>query len=253
MSEAIYRQNPNQQDYTPAGAVSSGEIVQLPDGRAAIIKTDLAASAKGAVYTKGTFDVLAATGTTFSAGDPVYWDASASLAITSPGAVDDLYLGTAVVAKTSGPLFVRVDLNEGLAGAGATGQRGVWMTRAIVVAHDDTAEHELVAATENPLGLHVVGFVGVVTEEPAGSSEDQLEITLYDEDDNALSVMITTDTTPDPADDIVVGTRALQVAVTGVVAAVIPAGKAAYAKVSQATAGTPAGEIRVSALVCPLL
>lgn len=253
MAEALYKQIDGQQDYTPASAVSAGEIVQLSDGRAAVCKTDLAASEKGAVYTRGIFDVLCAAATTFSAGDPVYWDASASLAITSPGASDDVYLGTAVAASDGTTALVRTDLNAGLAGAGGTGQRVAWTTRAQVVAHDDTDEFTLVAAAENPNGLLVVSFHGVVTEAPAGSSEDQLEITLYDEDDNALAVLLTTDTTPDAAGDIVVGTRTLAAGSTGDVAAVIPAGKAAYAKVSQATAGTPAGEVRVSAIVAPLI
>jgi hypothetical protein len=81
-----------------------------------------------------------------------------------------------------------------------------------------------------------------------------LEISLYDSDDNVLSVMITTNTTPTPADDFVIGTRALNVAATDVVACVIPAGKGAYAKVSQATVGgSIAGEVRVAVIVAPLV
>lgn len=253
MSEAIFRQNAGQQDYTPGSAVSAGEIVELPDGRAGVVKTDLAASAKGAVYTTGILDVLAATGTLFTAGDPVYWDISASLAVDAPGAEGDLYIGTAVAAKTSGQLVVRVDLNAASGESGGAGAaRGVWGSRVVNIEHDDTAENTLIEAADNPNGLLVVAFPGVVTEAPVGSSEDQLEITLYDEDDNALSVMITTNTTPDAIGDLIQGTLTLMTGSTGNVAAVVPAGKSCYAKVSQATAGTPAGAIDVRVLVVGL-
>ena len=252
--EALYRMESGQQDYTPAGALLAGAIVQLADGRAAVVKDDLAASQKGAVYTEGIIEVKSATATVFLIGAPVYWDTSANLAIIAPGDADDLYLGTAVVAKGSGPLTVTVDLNKGLAGFGSTGQRGSFTSRAVVVAHDSTAEHDLISSSENPAGLVVQSFYGVVTEAPVGSSEDQLEITLYDSDDNVLSVMITTNTTPTPADDWVIGTRALNVAATDVVACVIPATKGAYAKVSQATVGgSIAGEVRVAIIVAPLI
>ena len=254
-AEAIRKNAGGVVKFTAGTTYSSGEIIQLPDGRAAVIaglKPVASGDAVGA-ETEGEFDVLSASGTTFAAGAPVYWDASASLAITAPGAVDDLLLGVATVAKVSGQTRVSVDFNRGFGGAGSSVQRAAWMTRAVVLDHADTTEHVLVAANENPNGLLVAFFGGVVTEEPAGSSEDQLELTLYDEDDNVLSVAITTNTTPDAVGDIIVGTRTLASATTGLVASVIPAGKAAYAKVSQATAGTPAGAVRVSALVAPLL
>jgi len=108
--EAIFKQNAGQQDYTAGSAILAGAIVQLSDGRAGVVKADLAASEKGSVYTEGIFDVLSASGTTFSAGVDVDWDDSNNLAVAD--AAGDYHLGTAVAAKTSGQTVVRVDLNQ---------------------------------------------------------------------------------------------------------------------------------------------
>jgi len=250
MSEAIFRQNAGQQDYTPGGAKSAGEVIELDDGRAGVVKTDLAASEKGAVYTAGIFDFAAATGTTFSAGDDIYWDASADLAIgADAAAADDFRVGSAVAAKTSGPLVVRVDLN---AAQGAGAPRGVFSSRVAEIDHADTDEFYLIDAEDNPEGLLLVSLLAEVTEAPAGSSEDQLIITLYDSDDNAIDTLTTTDTTPDAIGDVIIGAASLYAASTGDVIKKIPAGKGAYGKVTQATAGTPAGKLKVRGLFAPL-
>lgn len=248
-NEATFRQNTGQQDSTPAAATLAGVISQLGDGRAAVLKADTAASELGAVYTEGIFDIACATGTLWTAGDPVYWDNSGSLAVVSPGASDDFFLGSAVATKASGPLVVRVDLNKG----GAIQNRGVWISAPIAMVHDDATEINIIEANENPNGLIVKAFFGLVTEAPAGSSEDQMIMDLRDEDDNVLSQITTTNTTPDAAGDVVQGTLSVEQGAQGVVMAVIPATKAAYVVVSQATAGTPAGEVDVYVEVAPLL
>jgi predicted RecA/RadA family phage recombinase len=115
MPEAIYRQASGQQDYTPSGAVLAGAVVVLDDGRIGIVKTDLAASEKGAVYTSGIFDVTSASATTCAIGTPVYWDISADLAVSIDSGADDWYMGLAIVAKVATELVVRVDLNIGYA------------------------------------------------------------------------------------------------------------------------------------------
>lgn len=98
--------------YTPGTAKYAGDLIQLADGRAAVVQTDLAASELGSVLVEGQFDVLCATGTTFSDGEMVYWDISASLAIKATSAeAGDFPLGPSLGAKASGPVVVRVDLN----------------------------------------------------------------------------------------------------------------------------------------------
>jgi len=250
MSEFIFKMNGGQQDYTPAAAKSAGEIVQWDDGRAAVVKTDLAADALGAVYLAGIGDVLAASGTTFVVGEDVYWDASANVAINVASAgAGDFRIGTAVAAKASGTTVVRVDLN-----APRGGQRGVFTSRVHEFDHADTDGVYLIDAADNPKGLVLVSLLGEVTEAPVGDSEDQLVVTLYDEDDNAIDTLTTTDGTPDAIGDVVIGATSLYGASTGAVLKKIPAGKAAYAKVTQATAGTGvAGKLKVRAIVAPLV
>lgn len=112
MTEAIYRQCAGVQDHTPAGALLPGAILQLADGRAAVVRAELAANEKGSVATLGIFDVLAATSVTFLIGETVFWDISADTAINSADTEEgDFALGPATVAKVSGELVVRVDLN----------------------------------------------------------------------------------------------------------------------------------------------
>lgn len=254
-AEAILVNDAGGVKFTAAATLASGEIVQLADGRPGVIGglKGFVSGDPAVAYPLGRFAVTCATGTTFSIGDPVYWDTSASLAVTAPGDATDMLLGSAGKAKTSGQLVVEVDFGVGFAGAGASGARTMWTTRVASIAHDDSAEFDLVVAAENPTGLIVMSFPGLVTEAPVGDSEDQLVITLYDSDGNALAAMTTTNTTPDAAGDIVQGTPTVMNAATGLVFAIIPAGKGAYAKVSQATVGgSIAGEIDVRALVMPL-
>jgi predicted RecA/RadA family phage recombinase len=249
--EAAFVINAGQADYTPTSAKTAGEVVQWDDGRAAVVKAGLAASEKGAVYLSGIFDVTCAAATTFAVGDPVYWDDSAGKAVgpETANASADLYMGIAMVACGSSDTTVRVDLNVA---PGMGLGRSAWTSRVVTIEHDDTDEHTVINAEDNPEGLLLIGILGEVTEQPAGSSEDQLIITLYDEDDNAIDTLTTTDTTPDAAGDIIVGAVSVFSSASGSVAKTIPAGKAAYFKVSQATAGTPAGALRCRAIVCPL-
>lgn len=250
MTEATYLKDEEVVDFAGAASYASGEVIQLEDGRAAVIS-----GAKGFVSGDqvsarvcGLYDVVVASGLTFADGDPVYWDASANTAIAAGSAEDgDFYLGTARGAKSSGQTSMKVQLNERLGV-----QRTVFSSRVREIDHADTGEFILIDAKDNPNGLALVAFLGEVTEQPAGSSEDQLIITLFDEDDNAIDTLTTTNTTPDAVGDIIIGAVSMFSSATGAVFKKIPAGKAAYAKVTQATAGTPAGKLKVRAVVMPL-
>lgn len=232
-------------------AYAAGEVTQLADGRAAVV-AGLKAIAVGdpvEFYTKGLYEVVVGTSLTFTDGEPVFWDASANTAINGADVEDgDFYLGRAKGAKGSGSVVMTVQLNED-----GGDQRWVFSSRVREIDHADTEEFILIDAEDNPKGLLLVAFLGEVTEEPAGSSEDQLVITLYDEDDNAIDTLTTTNTSPDAVGDVIIGAVSLFSSATGAVIKKIPAGKAAYAKVSQATAGTPAGKLKVRVLVAPLV
>lgn len=247
MAEFTFRQNTGQQDYTPGVARTAGEVIRLGDNRAAVVKTDLAANEKGAVYTEGIGDVAAATGTTWSDGQALYWDASADVAVTAPGDSDDFYIGRAIGAKTSGPLFGRMDLNA------AVGREPIVTPYHEFDHADATATPvELVPAAQNQTGFYVLAFSGEVTEQMAGSSEDQMIITLQDEDDTAASVITAADAAADAAGDLLIGTRTLTQSASGAAIAKIAAGKAVEVVLTQTTAGSPAGKIKVGAVLIPL-
>jgi len=252
MGEGTFRQSFGEVHAIAAAVYASGEVVQLADGRAAIVG-GLNAIAIGdpVVFNViGSFELAKASATVIANGAPVYWDASVNQAVGSQALGADFYCGVAVKAAANGDTVVLVDINVPESSAAA---RAAWRSASVLLDHADATEHEIIPAAENGNGLIVDLFTGLVVEAPAGSSEDQLVLQLLDEDDNVLSVLTTTDTTPDAAGDLVQGTLTAGTGATGVVLAVIPAGKAAKVKVSQATAGTPAGSVRVSALVSPLL
>jgi len=249
-AEAQYLQDEEVIQFTAAAALASGEVIQLEDGRAAVVSgaKGFASGDLASARVRGRHKCIVASGVTFADGDPVYWDASANTCITAGSCEDgDFYLGSAVGAKGSGVTSMNVDLN-GPAGA----QRGLFSSRVKLIDHADAAEHILIDAKDNPNGLALVALLGEVTEQPAGSSEDQLIVTLFDEDDNAIDTL-TTSGTPDAVGDIVVGATAMYATATGGVFKKIPAGKAAYVKVTQPTAGTPAGALKVRAVVMPLV
>lgn len=114
MSEALTAHDKGIVKFTAAVAYASGEVIQLPDLRAAVV-LGLVAIAIGdqvCVATEGAFDVAAASGVTFAEGEAVYWDASANTAINLANVgAGDFFLGYAIRAKVSGQLVVRTDLN----------------------------------------------------------------------------------------------------------------------------------------------
>ena len=86
--------------FTAAGDYSGGEIIQLPDGRPAVVG-GLNARTSGdevVAYTEGEFDVVSDSATVFARGDKVFWDASANVAITAPG---DILSGIACSARAN--------------------------------------------------------------------------------------------------------------------------------------------------------
>lgn len=238
--EAILKAPAGEVQFIAAANLASGEVVQAPDGRPCVVG-GLRGFSTGELamgYTEGTYELLSASGTTFAVGAPVYWDVSANLAIAAAGDAADLYMGTAEVAKTSGQTVVRTILDGGVGSL-----RGLLVSRKTVIDHADATEHQLITAAQNPTGMVLDQFAGIITEQMAGT-EDQLIITLYDDDDNALSTLTASDAAADAVGDIVQGTQTARGA-TGAVCKTIPAGKGAYAKVSQATTGAAAGAMRV--------
>jgi predicted RecA/RadA family phage recombinase len=246
--EASYYQPGERLDYTPGGATTAGTVLQLADGRAAVPSNDIAASAKGSLTIRGVFKVAALTGATWSDGALLYWDESASGAVTKTLALDgdaDFYIGRAVGAKVSGVLFGYVELNA---------PRPVLdpIVYEFDVADGDTNSHVLIPAEQNPNGLMILGVWGVITEVMAGSGQDQGVVTVSDEADAVICTLTPSDAAADVVGDIVTG-YSIGDDATGVAGKFVVAG--AYvdaATTTKTTGGVPAGKIKVYIHAIPL-
>ena len=112
MAEANYRQDGNSIDWTPTAAVAAGEVIHLPDGRAAFAPTAIAAGVLGAVQVSGIATVLKTATMVMLKGSKLYWDTSASAAHLLFGAnTADYFLGTVDTTAASAATTVNVILN----------------------------------------------------------------------------------------------------------------------------------------------
>ena len=111
MAEATYYQDGNCIDFTPTAALLAGDVVHLPDGRAGIAVTDIAAGAKGAVQVTGICKVAKIVTQTMLVSNYVYWDTSASTCNLLHGTSTDFFLGTVVEDAAYADTTVKVNLN----------------------------------------------------------------------------------------------------------------------------------------------
>lgn len=111
--EAIYvKDSLDEVVYAHASAVSAGEIIVLPNGMPGVAATDIEANAEGVYTVKGVVQVLMTTGYLVTQGDKVYWDASASKAVTTTVGAGDPFLGKAETNITGLGGYVDVRLGE---------------------------------------------------------------------------------------------------------------------------------------------
>lgn len=96
MAEAYFRDVGDSVDFTAVAAVTGGTVVQLPDGRAAVVPVDLAAGEKGSAFVKGIHRITKSADMVFLDGGRVYWDNSASAAHYKKVNDKDFFVGTAV-------------------------------------------------------------------------------------------------------------------------------------------------------------
>lgn len=112
MAEANTYSTGKQIDWTPTAAVSAGEVLHLPDGRAAYSPTDIAAGVLGAVQVEGIVEVAKTASMVMLKGSKVYWDHSASKASLLMGAgTADYYLGVVEETAASAATTVKVAIN----------------------------------------------------------------------------------------------------------------------------------------------
>lgn len=262
MGKAEYHNDGDAHRATATTAGKGGDILPLPDGRASFVE-GLAPYAVGdalSLRKEGIARVVSASGTTFAAGEEVYYDVSAGLAIRYDSAnlnsAEDYYLGTAHKAKTAGTTSVEVEFNAHCFRPAIPVPYPQELPCADTL--DETAGvknvHTLIPANHNKRGFLVLGIYGVVTEVFAGATQAVGIVTAKDGDGNVLSTLTVSGGGADALNDIVVGTNKVWGAATGDAIKVVPAGKSITAQVTQETSGSgAAGKLRVYALVMPLV
>lgn len=99
-------------DYTPASAVTAGDVI-VQDEMVGIATSDIAADEKGALAVEGIFDVQkTAAAEAMSAGELVYWDEADESATLLPDSGTNKLLGKCVEDATAAATSVRVKLDQ---------------------------------------------------------------------------------------------------------------------------------------------
>ena len=107
----LYQEDDCTVDYTAVAAVTGGQVVQLADGRAAVIPTDLAAAELGSASTEGIYLVDKTASVVWVDGQELWWDHSANAATYAPANDKDFYLGVAHGDATAAATTGKVKLN----------------------------------------------------------------------------------------------------------------------------------------------
>lgn len=115
MVEAIFKHDGSSVDYTPAAAVTGGDVVVIGD-RIGIAKLDIAANALGALATVGVFAMLKVTGA-ITDGQDLFWDVDGTpIGGSTTGAITTEavgpWVGTAIGSAASGDTTVDVALGQ---------------------------------------------------------------------------------------------------------------------------------------------
>jgi predicted RecA/RadA family phage recombinase len=115
MAEAILSKDADTIDVvTPSAGYSSGEVIQLPDGRAAVVQglTARVENDPAALKTSGQVTLAKTASVVILDGDPIYWDRSANTATPLRAVAGaDFPIGVAVGDAASADATVVVDLN----------------------------------------------------------------------------------------------------------------------------------------------
>jgi predicted RecA/RadA family phage recombinase len=115
MSEAtLYKDADTLDVVTPSAGYSAGEVIQLPDGRAAVVQglTARVENDPAALKTSGQHTLAKTASVVILDGDPIYWDRSANTATPLRAVAGaDFPIGVAVGDAASADATVVVDLN----------------------------------------------------------------------------------------------------------------------------------------------
>jgi predicted RecA/RadA family phage recombinase len=106
-----YQDSTSPFDLTAAAAYTGGEVIQIPDGRAAVVPTDIASGAIAAPVATGVFTLQKTASIAILEGGRVYWDHSANKAHYKKVNDRDFYVGRAFADATESGTTVKVSLN----------------------------------------------------------------------------------------------------------------------------------------------
>ncbi len=101
-------------DYTPAGAVSAGAVVNLGGASSplvGIVNNDIAANQKGSVCIAGVYKLDKKSATAMAIGDTVAYDISADEVVPDGDAGDDFDIGKVAYAAGASDASVYVLIN----------------------------------------------------------------------------------------------------------------------------------------------
>lgn len=112
-AEATFLNDADTVNLTATVALASGEVIQVPDGRAGVVQglAGIAAGAQASVLVRGVVTVAKTTAINILAGGRVYWDRSAGKAHFRPQS-GDFYMGTVYEDSLAAATTVTVVLNE---------------------------------------------------------------------------------------------------------------------------------------------
>lgn len=96
--------------YTAEAAYSAGDVIQLRDGRAAVLPAVASGEAAGAV-TEGIYKIAKTASVVILDGGRVFWDHSANTATYNQVSDRDFFLGSAVGDAAAADSYVYVNLN----------------------------------------------------------------------------------------------------------------------------------------------
>ena len=111
MPEATFKYDDSCVNYTAPAAMTSGEVVQLPTGRAGVAQATVSSGEVNSVAVNGVFAITKATGVVLLAGGKVYWDHSANNATYRKVNDRDFYVGRVVSDAASSATTCTVSLN----------------------------------------------------------------------------------------------------------------------------------------------
>lgn len=110
--QAIRRSEGQMITWTADADYSNGDVIQLRDGRAAVISRDVESGKDVGVYVTGIFEVLKTTPMVMLIGSRLFWDYSVAKAHLLHGNDRDFFLGAAQEDGASADTTIHVALNE---------------------------------------------------------------------------------------------------------------------------------------------